>query len=198
MFETLLVLQCLPFYKKKTFSLYLWLKYSSVSKCETFIFMSYLTHTEFRNSQWVSWDVFICMSSIRICSPYGRTQVETFCYQGFDARSYLRLTCTESDTTRQPWGTKVDFMDPMKLLGKIGLVLCLQGSRGLTREAKKVPSWQVQVPQKTLGTLKSEEFTQIFRFVGEVRWKVFDFALSLEAVKSSISNFLWKVPAKQI
>ena len=63
-------------------------KYISINRIETFTFSPYLILLEFRNllsSLIFNSNIVIHISSIRICSPYNRTQLETWLYyQGFD------------------------------------------------------------------------------------------------------------------
>jgi len=49
----------------------------------------------------------------------------------------LREICIDSDITRQLSGTKVDFMEPLKPLGKIGLIPCLYCSQQPCKVSKE-------------------------------------------------------------
>ena len=60
--------------------------------------------------------------------------------------------------------TKVDFMEPLNILGNISFVSCLQNYQEPYQVNKEGYFLQVQEPQVIFRTSRREEFTQIYRY----------------------------------
>lgn len=169
---------------------------------ETFTFLPYWSLQNLENLSECSYflqNIVIYTNSVRICSPFDTTQLETG--QGFDQMSYLKETYVDSDMIRQLSEAKTDFMKPYsKAPWKTDLVSCLQDSQKAYKMNKEGPSWQVQEPQGILETSRRKEFTQIYRYCkARSDGKYFTWLLRIKSlIKVQSGDFLLKVPGKQI
>ncbi|XP_057357182.1 AP-2 complex subunit beta-like isoform X1 [Manis pentadactyla] len=112
--------------------------------------------------------MFICRSSVRICFPCNRTNHKNTDY--ITKALTERLTCINSDINSFK-KLEIDFIEPMKPLGRIGLVRCLQGSQQpyqvVANTVAALPDISESHPNSTLLDLNPQNINKLLTALNE-------------------------------